>query len=260
MVHHTAGPDGTPAPSRSVVRTGRPDLAGPLCHILARRDMVAEIVSRGRANHAGTGQWGSMPTDSGNTYCLGIEIEHEGTDAEPWRPEFREWLKRLEAGCLDHLNVSSSRLLAHKEYAPSRKIDPWEWNMNSERSAVAALLSAGPGAGTPPTIRGELTMFIAWHSNVPYLVTDVKRKLSPESKDTIKNETRAAGNEIMDVGEVPAAFLDEFPTVEEAGVFAGTSYNDVQATKNGVTQLRADVANLNAKLDTILAAIGGTAP
>jgi hypothetical protein len=254
MVHHTAGPDSSPAPSRSVVRTGRPDLSGPLCNVLVRRDNKAEIVSRGRANHAGAGVWSGIPRDQGNQYAVGIEIEHEGTDAEPWTSEYMAFCRLVAAACLDHIGVTASKLVAHKEYAPDRKIDPWKWNMGSERDKVAQLLAAGP---KPPTPKGNLTdMFIAWFDNVPYLVTPLgKRRLSVAAKDELKNETRAAGAEIMDIGAVSSGLLSEFPTFEETGVFAGQSYNDVQAALAGVTQLRADVANVNGKVDQILAAL-----
>lgn len=256
MVHHTAGPDGTPAPSRSVVRNGRPDLNGPLCNVLARRDMVAEIVSRGKANHAGAGQWGAIPEDEGNAYAVGVEIEHEGTGAEPWRPEFMAWLRVLEAGILDHIGRPATRLVAHKEYAPTRKIDPFQWSMGTERTRTAAILSAGPMPAPPPpapATKETDAMFIAWFDNVPYLVsTEGKRRLSVASKDELKNATRAAGREILDLGAVGSGLLGEFPTFEETGVLAGTSYNDLQATKGGVTQLRADVAALTAKVDQLL--------
>lgn len=254
MMHHTAGPDGSPAPSRTVLHNGRPGLNGPLCNVTVRRDNRVEIVSRGRANHAGLGSWTAIPEDEGNRYAVGVEIEHEGTDAEPWRPAMLDLCRVTAAAILEHIDRTSARLLAHKEYAPLRKIDPWRWNMNIVRGEVAVLLAAGPKPATPPPAHREDEMaFIAWFDNVPYLVDTVgKRRLSVASKDELKNATRAVGREIVDVGAVSSGLLSEFPTLEEAGVLGGTSYNDLQSTKGGVTQLRADLAVVNGKLDQLL--------
>jgi N-acetylmuramoyl-L-alanine amidase-like protein len=144
MMHHTTGPKGTPAPSRTVVRTGRPDLNGPLCNVLVRRDLSVEIISHGKANHAGEGQWGAIPEDQGNRYAVGVEIEHTGTATEPWLPAYVAFCDRVAAAICDHLGEPAGHVLAHKEYAPLRKIDPFNWQMGDRRAAVAKLLKAGP--------------------------------------------------------------------------------------------------------------------
>lgn len=255
IMHHTAGPDSSPAPSRGVLHNGRPGLSGPLCNVTVRRDGKVEIVSRGKANHAGEGSWAGIPEDQGNRYGVGVEIEHEGTDAEPWTPAMMTLCRTTAAAILDHIAQGAGHMLAHKEYAPTRKIDPWKWNMDAERGKVAALLAAGSTPpGPPPAPKESDDMaFIAWYADVPYLVDTVgKRRLSVASKDELKNVTRAVGREIMDVGAVSAGLLGEFPTLEETGVLGGQSYNDLQATKGGVTQLRADVAVVNGKLDDLL--------
>lgn len=145
MDHHTASdPDDGPAPSRHVVRAGRSDLQGPLCNILVRRDFRVEIVSLGKANHAGKGQWQAIPRDNGNAYALGIEIEHCGTAAEPWSPEFLAFCDLVNVACCEALGVQAASIVAHKEYAPTRKIDPFEWQMDVRRDMARRILRAGP--------------------------------------------------------------------------------------------------------------------
>ena len=54
--HHTAGPKAgpnNPAPSLQTVIHGRPDLPGPLAHVLIGWDGTCHVVAAGRANHAG---------------------------------------------------------------------------------------------------------------------------------------------------------------------------------------------------------------
>lgn len=149
MVHHTASQPPAAAPSAKVVREGRGDLPGPLCHLLVRRDFRVELVTRGKANHAGLGgPWGGIPEDNGNSRCVGIEIEHAGTAAEEWTPQYMAFCRRVCAATLSHIGAPATRLLAHKEWAPDRKIDPYHWAMDFQRREVARLLADGPN---PPT-------------------------------------------------------------------------------------------------------------
>lgn len=165
MVHHTAsGRRLGNAPSLDVVRKGRGGknpVPGPLCQVLIARDGTCYVVAAGRANHAGAGggvAW--LPKDAGNAYSIGFEVENDGV-GEPWAPGLVAVVDRATAAVLARLGQPASRLCAHKEYAPGRKIDPRGWDMDARRHAVAALLAH------PDTLTGddmtvdELAKFLA---------------------------------------------------------------------------------------------------
>ena len=149
MAHHTAA--GLANSSLHVVQNGRSGIPGPLCNVLVNRNDSVTIISRGSANHAGAGVWPGIPRDQGNDVAVGVEIENVGTGAEPFHMPF---LVRVFAAICDHLGIPASRVVAHKEYAPTRKIDPFGWDMAAFRFSVASLLAHGPSAsddgGTTP--------------------------------------------------------------------------------------------------------------
>jgi hypothetical protein len=81
ICHHTASAPGRDAPSLGICVDGRPDLPGPLCHVLLSRSGRAIVIAAGRANHAGAGGFRDL---SGNSSVLGIEGEYAGiVEREP---------------------------------------------------------------------------------------------------------------------------------------------------------------------------------
>ncbi|MEI7995202.1 MAG: N-acetylmuramoyl-L-alanine amidase [Methylococcaceae bacterium] len=82
MCHHTAGPKNGNMPSLRTVTEGRSDLSGPLAQLCLGRDGTYYVVSAGRCNHAGAGEWQGIT--SGNTNFIGIEAENTGTSDDPW--------------------------------------------------------------------------------------------------------------------------------------------------------------------------------
>lgn len=143
--HHTASNvRGGNAPSLGICTNGRPDLAGPLCHVLIARDNTCYVIASGRANHAGTGgQWGI----TGNSNVYGVERENNGT-TERWREDQRVTAAKVHAALLKGIAPQYHRVCGHKEWAPTRKIDSWDTNYSDFRSRVAALLKPAP-APTP---------------------------------------------------------------------------------------------------------------
>jgi hypothetical protein len=136
MLHHDASPPGDSPTMVSMLIDGRPDLDGPLCQLWVDYDGVWHCIAAGRANHAGSGQWGPIPTDSGNRYSIGIETDH--TTAEAWTPAQREAIHVGCAALLAHMGADPyGALCAHKEYAAGRKVDPDPADMDAVRHAVA---------------------------------------------------------------------------------------------------------------------------
>lgn len=149
--HHTAGPRNGNAPSLGICTNGRADLPGPLCNVFIARDNTCFVVAAGRANHAGSGGWNGL---SGNASVYGVERENVGTSDEPWRTD-----QQLTAGAvlaaLIEGRADYSKVCLHREWAPSRKIDPHSTNGNDMRHLVRVIHDEwnGPKAIDWPAVR-----------------------------------------------------------------------------------------------------------
>jgi hypothetical protein len=115
-----------------VVIDGRPDLRGPLCNLLLGRHGTVVCIASGRANHAGAGGWMGL---SGNSTVLGIEAENDGT-GEPWPEQQIAAYLLVCAAMVVGMGSTPDLVCYHREWAPTRKIDP-----------------AGPGIPTGDTWR-----------------------------------------------------------------------------------------------------------
>lgn len=145
MLHHTAassaGFKNNNAPSLGVVRDGRPGISGPLSQFVLGRDGTWYVVASGLANHAGNGSGWGLPTNNANKYTLGIEAESTGLGSD-WTPEqLKNYPKGVAALC-KAFGLAWHRVLAHKEWAPTRKIDPagWPGEIDGFRSTVKNIL------------------------------------------------------------------------------------------------------------------------
>ncbi len=168
MVHHTAGPRAGNMPSLTTLINGRPDLAGPLCHLGLGRDGTWYVVAAGRANHAGAGNWRGLT--NGNNNFIGIEAENTGgPNDQPWPEVQMLALVHGLTALLRHIGRNADWCCGHKEYAlPSgRKNDP-SFDMGPLRMQLAAALAGTlppltpipaiepappPGAAARPTVR-----------------------------------------------------------------------------------------------------------
>jgi len=142
--HHTAGAATGDLPSLGIVRDGRPDLAGPLANLMLSRAGVWVPIAAGRAWHGGAADnpanfpW--VPNGDANGYCIGIEAESAGTG--DWTAAQLDAYPRGVAALLRHQQLPASRFIAHKEWAPSRKVDPARWpgDMAAFRATVNSIL------------------------------------------------------------------------------------------------------------------------
>lgn len=154
--HHTAGPSSGSTPSLLTCIEGRPDLPGPLCHVMQSREPsvdIAYVIASGRSNHAGEGGWMGL---SGNASVYGLEIEHDGVSALPQR--------RIETAAAIHAAMfqgNPGMVCQHAEWAKpaGRKIDaatnvPGDWF----RELVA---DAASGVKPPPPPE-DRTPFLAY--------------------------------------------------------------------------------------------------
>lgn len=139
LFHDTAGRPTGDAPSLSTVIEGRPDLAGPLAHLLLARSGAFHIIAAGKAWHAGEGQIGGV-SGNYNASLIGIEAENAGDGKDPWpQPQMDAGAKGV-AAILTHCNLKASMCMGHKEYAlpVGRKVDP-TFDMDNFRCEVAKL-------------------------------------------------------------------------------------------------------------------------
>lgn len=120
VLHHTAGPAKGDAPSLLTVENGRPDLKGPLAHLVLARSGRWHVVAAGLCWHTGVtfADWQS------NAHAIGIEGEATGVD--PWPAVQLASYVRGARALADHYRVPYGRVLGHREVASpaGRKIDP----------------------------------------------------------------------------------------------------------------------------------------
>lgn len=150
VAHHTAGGARGDFPSERVVVNGRTGLPGPLCNLGLTRSGTWVVVAAGQAYHAGSGSAPWCPSGQGNSRLLGVEAESVGT-RDDWTAAQRESYPRGVAALLRYCNLPAARVIGHKEWAPSRKIDPAFWEMHQFRTATARWIAAPTTRPTAPT-------------------------------------------------------------------------------------------------------------
>lgn len=141
--HHTAGSASGNSPSLGICVNGRSDLPGPLCHALQARDDNFYVIASGAANHGGKGEWAGI---SGNSKAWGLEIELQGTAAEPLTPARFTNACRWAAAMIEGRSTVDL-CCEHYEYALplGRKSDVYGWTGAQFRDQTVRLL-----AGTTP--------------------------------------------------------------------------------------------------------------
>lgn len=145
--HHTATSAKASGnyPSLNVVQNGRSDLPGPLANLGLGRDGTWYVIAAGLAYHAGTGSHPAIGTNNGNNWLLGVEAEHPGTAGNLWPAAQIDSYRRGTAALLRAFGLGSDRAIGHKEWAPSRKIDPYGLNMADERKFIQHYISNPTG-------------------------------------------------------------------------------------------------------------------
>ena len=142
ICHHTAGPASGNAPSLNVVAYGRPGLSGPLSQLFLARDGTVYLVAAGVSYHAGR----VVSNKYTNSHAIGIEAEATGVSSWPAH-QVNEYAKLCKA-LIKEFGLPASRVVGHKEAAPSRKIDP-NFSMNDFRAKVGgAKGGVSSGGGT----------------------------------------------------------------------------------------------------------------
>lgn len=165
VIHHTAGGARGDMPSLSVLVGGRRDLPGPLAQFGVSRSGTVYVIAAGVANHAGPGGWRGL---SGNGSVWGIEAENTGTGAEAWPAVQLDAMRRLAAVLANKTPFGAGMVCGHKEWSPTRKVDPRGIDMDDYRRKVADL-TAPPAS--PITITEDDDMIIAGDGTSAWLIT-----------------------------------------------------------------------------------------
>jgi hypothetical protein len=97
-----------------------------------KKDSTWVFIAAGRMPHAGpgTGAFG-IPKDAGNKYTIGIETDHK--PGNPWPQVQLDSILNGSTFIASALGLRSNNCLGHKEYAPGRKTDPENFNLNAWR-------------------------------------------------------------------------------------------------------------------------------
>jgi len=129
LMHHTGfkSTRQTPAPARQTVIDGRPDLSGPLCHVLIGRDGIVRLIAAGRANHAGVARAsGPLPAGDGNTLYVGIEVDYAPQDSYFQEPSVEQYQASWQAAAaiVTRLGHGARYVRYHRETSTTGKWDP----------------------------------------------------------------------------------------------------------------------------------------
>jgi hypothetical protein len=201
VVHHTAsGPSWDTDRDLDYVA-----LTGPVCPeyaIYYNRAGVVFLIASGRTNHAGKGSWPGIPTDLGNRYLIGQALANNGV-GEPYPQPQIESLLRVNVALYLRYQYPIGNLIAHYEWAPTRKIDPagppyaapgdpWlRWDMDRFRGDVWLAASKLPAEPAPIPSEDDTMLYIAipaWPGadpDLPYLVVHSNGTVRPAiSHDT----------------------------------------------------------------------------
>lgn len=137
--HHTATPaDATATVTNRLLRVGRTDLPGPLCHFGTQRNGKVALIAHGRANHAGAvrpevladflaDRHVTRPsttageTVDGNAFLYGNEVHNNGT-TEPFNDDQLLSIVLLNAAICDFHGWSHFAASQHKNIT-ARKTD-----------------------------------------------------------------------------------------------------------------------------------------
>lgn len=174
MIHHTASHD-----SRAYLRSGSNALPGPLCHLYITQLGTVEMMSNGRANHAGGGDpdvlnaviaesymtrppapqyhEDSPGAADGNDRFYGFECENQGDGQDPWPDVQYKAMVRAATAIVRFYGWTDKSVIGHLEWS-DWKIDPKGFGMVTFRADVAACLRAAPGTWPTTPAPAKLTV------------------------------------------------------------------------------------------------------
>lgn len=235
-------------PTLNLVKNGRSDLAPPLCNMLFDRNGEIWMVATGVANHAGKGSAPGIPTNMGNHYLIGIEMESSGIAPWDWTPAQLKMAPivgaALERHYMKNLKPEERLQLGHLEYSSEGKIDPagWPGGMDGLRKSINAVLAGGNptqkdafNMATPedffnkpfkrqgPGVAGETTL----GSTVAWLDSNLQRIMSQN----------AAQDAIIKNMSLAIAAMAKGEKFDEAKLLAGVQASAAAGVKEAIASI-----------------------
>jgi hypothetical protein len=270
--HHTATSSArsytSGMPTLSMLVNGRADLAGPLCNLGLGRGGEVYVVAAGVANHAGQGSAPGVPTDMGNHYLIGIEMESSGVEPWDWTDAQLDAMPRLGAALelhyLQYLAPEGRLQLGHYEYSSAGKIDPTglPGAMDGLRARINAIAYGGD---VQPASTGGVTQLEGFlmalndqqqtelYNWVKYLVDPTfKRDIFAGASEVEKQARAAFADELLNH---PVPWYGFNGQVPESGrtttsiALANGWADSIAAGTNGL------IASLTSKIDALTAAV-----
>ena len=165
MVHHTASNASSDGQSDVNYMVSGSENA-PVANLYLSRSGKVWVMAAGATNTNGSGTCPHCgTTDNMNSRAIGIECANNGV-GEPYPTVQQDVYVKLVSTLCGHYGIANAAVIAHFEYAPSRKIDPAgqsryatgsnKWNMPAFRTDCAK----GGGEPTPPPSERPKLMYV----------------------------------------------------------------------------------------------------
>lgn len=201
VIHHDVIPDqpGDSDHIPTIIVQGRSDLPGPLANFWLERDGDVHLCAAGRANHAGEGGWNGL---SGNSTVWGTEMNSLGTPADPWPEVQLDAMARLAACTAEFSGFSIANVCGHKEWAPTRKIDPHTINMAAFRRQVELQEKEGLMPGEVKEIKA------AFSDGVDAIIAAINNGRQAQTKNLRRAIWAAQGKTAEQMDELEAKLGD----------------------------------------------------
>lgn len=194
VLHHDVITDqpGTHDSVPPIIIDGRSDLPGPLANFWLERDGDVHLCAAGRANHAGEGGWKGLDS---NGDVWGTEMNNLGVPSDEWPEPQLEAMARLAAATADYSGFTAATVCGHKEWAPTRKIDPHTIDMSSFRRWVELETKEGLSVADVAKIVTKLDRLIE------VTINQTTRQIKAE----LNRELREAKRDNRNTDEITAA-------------------------------------------------------
>jgi hypothetical protein len=133
-----------------------------------RKDGAFCVLAAGRKWHAGSGDgWGAIRAGNVNADALGIETDH--TTGDPWPAVMVDAINRGSRALVRHYGWNPSDCCGHREYAPGRKPDPENFDLNAWRAYLASAVTDPPD---PHPGDDDVTLDELMNAQIKYEKTD----------------------------------------------------------------------------------------